>query len=188
MARVHPRGNFPRELRTRFINPRALRKERKDKFTLWDQEVRAALDKQFANAPSYKATILTLWDKYKSLALPNSNFVAELASGKKEAVYQRVWEMMLARHLDAIGYKVTTADEGPDFRIEHDGKAVWVEAICPEPKGIPQHYLEGPKPGEFKVGDVPHNEVLLRWTAAVKEKSEKLDGYRKKGIVKPGDA
>jgi len=185
--RAHPRGSFPRKLKTRLINPRAVQRQRKVKLVRWDERVRIALDKQFPDVPYYKASIIDLWEKYASLGLPNAHFVSELASGKKEVVLQRVWEMLLARHLDALGYKISTSDEGPDFRIERGGKTIWIEAICPEAKGIPQDWLEGPKPGEFKVGDVPHKEVLLRWTAAIKEKRDKLEGYRKKGIVRADD-
>jgi hypothetical protein len=186
--RAHPRGRPPRKLKTRLMNPEAFRKQRIDRLTLWDEQVRKALDKQLVNAPNYKASVIALWEKYKELGLPNKHFVSELSSGKKEALLQRVWEMMLARHLDGLGYKVTTADEGPDFRIEYDGKTIWVEAICPLPKGVRQDYVEAPKPGEFKVGDVPHDEVLLRWTAAINEKRRKLDSYRQKGIVGADDA
>jgi len=48
--------------------------------------------------------------------------------------------------------------------------------------------MEGPKPNDFKVGDFPHNEILLRWTAAFKEKWEKLGKYRAAGIVGEKDA
>jgi hypothetical protein len=186
--RAHPRGSFPRQLKTRFTNPRATQRHKKEKLTLWNERVLAFLDKKFPNAPHYKASIVALWEKYAALGLPNAHFVSELTSGKKEVMFQRVWEMMLARHLDALGYSITTSDEGPDFRIEHEGQTIWIEAVCPEPKGIPQDWLEGPKPGEFKVGSVPHTEVLLRWTAAIKEKSEKLQTYRKNGIVAANDA
>jgi hypothetical protein len=112
----------------------------------------------------------------------------ELTSGKKAAVFQRAWEMMLARHLDAQGYRLTTAAKGPDFRFEHNGLTVWVEAVSPEPEGVPDHWLEHPKPNEFKVGDVPHLEVLLRWTAAIKAKWDKLNAYIADGIVRANDA
>ena len=53
---------------------------------------------------------------------------------------------------------------------------------------FPDHWLEHLKPGEFKVGDVPHNEILLRWTAAIKAKWEKLKVYHTKNIVAASDA
>lgn len=95
---------------------------------------------------------------------------------------------MVARHLDALGYHITTRDVGPDFRFEHDGLTMWVEAISPEPKGLPEHWMTAPKADEFKVGNFPHNEILLRWTAALKEKWQKLQDYHQKKIIKENDA
>jgi type I restriction enzyme S subunit len=65
---------------------------------------------------------------------------------------------------------------------------VWVEAVSPEPKGVPDDWMQKPKPDEFKTGDVPHTEVLLRWTAAIKAKWEKYNKYREKKIVAANDA
>ena len=56
------------------------------------------------------------------------------------------------------------------------------------PKGVPGDWLEHPKPNEFKTGDVPHTEVLLRWTAALKAKCDKLDIDLKKKIIGENDA
>jgi type I restriction enzyme S subunit len=154
----------------------------------WNKEVLAFLDRQYPEAPYYKSSLAALWQKYLALGLPNAHFVSEFTSGKKEVVFQRAWEMMVALHLDAQGHRLTTSDEGPDFRLEHNGRTVWVEAVSPEPKGVPGDWLEHPKPGEFKVGDVPHTEVLLRWTAALNAKWEKLNTYREKGIVGENDA
>jgi type I restriction enzyme S subunit len=154
----------------------------------WNKEVLAFLDRHFPNSPNYKASLVTLWEKYLALGLPNAHFVSQFTSGKKEVVFQRAWEMMVARHLDAQGHHLTTSDEGPDFRFERENLTVWVEAISPEPKGLPAHWMEGPKPNEFKVGDFPHNEILLRWTSAFKEKWEKLGKYQEAGIVGEKDA
>lgn len=53
--------------------------------------------------------------------------------------------------------------------------------MCPEPVGIPGDWLQGL---------FPHEAILLRWTAAIKEKAEKLlgkpgkaEGYLRSGIV-----
>lgn len=153
-----------------------------------NREVTAFLDRQFPNAPGYKASLLSLWQTYLALGLPNAHFIKEFTSGKRECVFQRAWEMMLARHLDAQGHRLTSLDHGPDFRFDYRGLTVWVEAVSPEPKGVPGDWMEGPKPNEFKVGTFPHNEILLRWTAALKAKWEKLSKYRKDGIVRDTDA
>jgi hypothetical protein len=158
------------------------------KLARMDAKVRTFLAKEFAAAPNYQAHVLQLWDRYLDLGLPNDDFVAELTSGKKPSLFQRVWEMMVGRHLNAQGLKLACLGRGPDFRFERDGVTVWVEAIAPEPRGLPDHWLTGPARGEFRVGTVPHDEVLLRWTAAFKEKWRKLQDYQQKGIVGPGDA
>jgi type I restriction enzyme S subunit len=158
------------------------------KLVRMDAAVRAFLAKEFAHTPNYQTNVLRLWDRYRALGLPNDDFIAEFTSGKEPSLFQRVWEMMVARHLDAQGHKLTCLGRGPDFRFEYDGVTVWVEAIAPEPRGLPDHWLTSPAPGEFRVGTVPHDEVLLRWTAAFKEKWQKLQDYQRKGIVGPEHA
>lgn len=156
------------------------------KLSRMDVKVKAFLSKEFASAPNYQAHVVQLWDRYRDLNLPNDDFVAELTSGKKTSLFQRVWEMMVARHLDAQGHKLACLGRGPDFRFEHAGVTVWVEAIAPEPRGVPEPWLTGHAPGEVVNG--AYDEVLLRWTAAFKEKWERLQDYQCKGIVRPEDA
>lgn len=184
----HRRRKFPRALRNRFMGPRSARETVEQCRERWDRDVRAFLDRQYPDAPNYKASLLALWEKYLVLRLPSEHFVTEFTSGKKSVVFQRAWEMMVARHLDALGFSLTTAPHGPDFRFEHGGRTYWVEAVSPEPMGVPKDYLVGPKPGEFKVGDVPHEEVRRRWITAIKAKADKLAGYRAKRIVGDDDA
>jgi hypothetical protein len=183
LLRVFMRAQALREKRLRaLLHPKVA------KSAQWNAQVLRFLEEHYANAPNYRASLVALWRKYQSLGLPNAHFVSEFTSGKKTVVFQRAWEMMLARHLDAQHHHLTTADEGPDFRFEHNGLIVWVEAISPEPTGLPDDWLEPLKPGEFKVGNVPHQEILLRWTAAIKAKWDKLKGYRAKNIVGSNDA
>ena len=187
-SRKHARRKFPRALRDRFMGPRTARETEEQRYARWDRDVRSFLDKRYPKAPHYKASLITLWEKYLALKLPTEHFVTQFTSGKKAVVLQRAWEMMVARHLDAQGFAITTAPHGPDFRFEHAGRTYWVEAVSPEPMGIPEDYLEGPKPGEFKVGDVPHEEVRRRWITAIKAKAKQLTKHRAKGIVGDDDA
>lgn len=158
------------------------------KAELMDREMTVFLDRHLSGEPNYKASLLNLWRTYLALGLPNAHFVSEFTNGKRESLLQFGWQMMLARHLDAQGYLLTSPDHGPDFRFEHRGLIVWVEAIAPEPKGLPADWMTLPTPNTGRVGTVPHDEILLRWTAAFKEKWEKLGKYRKDGIVGANDA
>lgn len=81
---------------------------------------------------------------------------------------------------------------GPDFLLELGGKRLWVEVICPTPAGVPTDWLQIQV---NKVTSLPHEAILLRWTSAIKEKSEKLvgsldgnvRGYLDRGVVSPND-
>jgi type I restriction enzyme S subunit len=78
---------------------------------------------------------------------------------------------------------VKAGQKGPDFGIIHSGATIWIEAIVPAPEGIPEDYLRTPGIGEVVVKSMPHQEMLLRWTAALKEKRAKLQRYIETGII-----
>lgn len=81
---------------------------------------------------------------------------------------------------------------GPDFLLEVGGKRLWIEVICPTPAGVPVDWLQIQV---NKVTSMPHEAILLRWTSAIKEKSEKLvgsldgnvSGYLERGVVSHND-
>ena len=155
---------------------------------IMDETVVAFLGSYLSDSPRYQAFVIELWRQYLSLGLPNGNFVKELTSGKDERFNQRLWEMLLARHLHAQGHTLTSATRGPDLRFEREGRIIWVEAISPEPRGLPGDWMEPPQTNETRVGTVPHNEIVLRWTAAFKAKADKLAAYLRQGIVGQTDA
>jgi hypothetical protein len=72
-------------------------------------------------------------------------------------------------------------------------RKIWLETICPEPRGIPDEWLNA-RLNEMRTK--PAKQILLRWTAAIKEKAEKLlgnrerqvAGYIERGVVGPEDA
>ena len=65
--------------------------------------------------------------------------------------------------------------------------------MCPEPIGVPDTWLDS-QPGV--ASDVPHKEILLRWTSAIRAKAVKLvgsadgsvKGYLQTRVVGPHDA
>jgi hypothetical protein len=57
----------------------------------------------------------------------------------------------------------------PDLLVHHGGRNIWIEVICPEPVGIPMEWLQSKLD---EVITLPHEAILLRWTAAIKEKAE----------------
>lgn len=132
------------------------------------------------------------WQRYCDEGLADPHFSHELANGSECVYRQRVGEMLLAEKLWSDGFTLTSASEGPDFRAEKNGEVFWIELITPEPTGIPEDFLKGSLNGVYTL---PHEQILLRWTAAIAEKVCKLrgnaehavSGYLQKGIVKPDE-
>jgi type I restriction enzyme S subunit len=126
--------------------------------------------------------------------LADSNFTNELCSNDEQKYWGRVSEALLAARLKQVGITPEPSrNSGPDFLLINKGQKIWVEVICPEPKGIPLEWLD---PEQVNARKYPHEQILLRWTSAIKEKSEKLlgnedgavKGYINKGIVESTDA
>jgi len=123
--------------------------------------------------------LLAMWDRFAPHA--DGSFVEEFCSGDDSKFHQRYWEMLLAEHLEHCGFTISSAEEGPDLRAVKDGEVYWFEAVVPDvgtgANRLPDGYLHS----DFS--SVPHEAILLRWTAAIKEKCTKYAAYRKKGIV-----
>jgi hypothetical protein len=155
------------------------------KLARMDDKARLFLAAHLAQAPLLQAELTELWSTFRDLGLPNDDFIAEFTNGKPASLAQRTWEMLLARHLHLQSHTLTCPNGGPDLRFDLDGRTVWVEAVAPEPKGLPPDWLD---PSFTGVRAFPHEQILLRWTTALDAKWKKLLEYRAKGIVAAADA
>lgn len=125
--------------------------------------------------------------------LGDPNLPSELCSSDDARYWQRLSEVLLANEMLEVGLRLTPSRNGPDFLIEINGRKIWVEVICPQASGVPEDWMA--QPTGQAVG-FPHEALLLRWTAAIKEKAEKLlgnpasatNGYIDKGVVAANDA
>lgn len=140
-------------------------------------QVVAFLDQRFPNNPTAQTYFVELWEWFAASGLSGANFVADLTSDEEYKFWQMAWEMVLAKELATSDVELCPrAEEGPDFGIPFGQSTLWVEAICPTPEGIPKDYLTPLKPKEIRVFSMPHKEMLLRWTSALREKKQKLEG------------
>ena len=122
-----------------------------------------------------KEFVESLWPIYRPLADPH------FRSDARNHFLQRFWEMYLACTLLERGLPlVRSGNEGPEFYFEFNRQRIWVEAIAPGAGSGPDHVL-GIQRGE--VHNVPEEQILLRFTAAICAKQEKLESARAKGIV-----
>lgn len=125
--------------------------------------------------------------------LADRKFEIELTDNSDEKFWSCISEALVYKRLrDKVVTSRSNVGVGPDFLLQVEQKRVWVEVICPAPTGVPADWLD------IQIGQVtsmPHEAILLRWTAAIKEKTEKLvgsldgkvRGYLEQGIVAPED-
>lgn len=131
--------------------------------------------------------------KYIKLNPSDGEVEKNLCSKNKNKYWQQLSEVLLADKIIKAGIQITRETSGPDFLVEHEGKRIWIEVITPEPTDIPNEWINSEM---GKVIGMPHEAMLLRWTAAIKQKAEVLlggtakipNGYIKKNIVGSGDA
>lgn len=150
-------------------------------------------------ADLYRARIERVCDAFLESGLADSRYESELITEGKfwsrasEAlIYERI------KHIDRPPRE--NIGVGPDFLLTDGSRRIWVEVICPEAVGIPQDWLEiclnqvgTPLHKQIPVITPPHEQILLRWTSAIKTKFDGLvgkpekEGYLEKGIVKKDD-
>ena len=137
-----------------------------------------------------------LCKRHIELGLADQDFENRLCNGSDAEYWQRLSEALLAGELLNAGLDLRPSRDGPDLLLMHEGRKIWIEVICPEPRDIPDDWLSYEPSQEFSSVSFPHEEILLRWTAAIKEKAEKLLGnpeknilgYLKKDVVSPDDS
>jgi hypothetical protein len=102
---------------------------------------------------------------------------------------QRFWELRLAASFLDLGYVLEGGGEGrPDLATRlPTGERLWVEAVAPT-LGAPNNPDRPPDlipDGRFR--PVPIEQVLMRYTQALREKRDRFSAYRQEGLVAEGD-
>jgi len=128
------------------------------------------------------------------LKLADPKFLKEIATDSEQSFWACMSEALVAARLRGkqFGSRVNLG-AGPDFLLLDGIRKIWVEVVCPAPVGIPDDWLN---PENNKAQNFPHEQILLRWTSAIKSKAEALIGsvdgekvgYLKSGVVAPEDA
>lgn len=143
-----------------------------------------------STAVRLRAALLESCQTALDAALLDAGALGRLCGTDDGLYWGAMSEVLLADKLVRAGLQPAHQEPGPDFRIEHGGKTIWIEAITPLPSGVPCDWLNH----STGVVDFPAEALLLRWTAAIKEKAQKLlgrpgdPGYLAKGIVQTEDA
>jgi hypothetical protein len=138
------------------------------------------------------AALTTAYDRFHAERLADRHFDEGLLSDSESQSEARMGELLFAMLLWQSDFKLSSANAGPDIRAAKGDVTICFEVITPEPKGFPEGYLDPSAANNGVVRRVPHEERILRWTHALKTKSDKWigeesedgePGWLRKGIV-----
>lgn len=106
-------------------------------------------------------------------------------------LHQRFWEMYLGATLLDAGHQITAPKPGPDFRLRLGDRTVWIEAVAAtpgdpgRPDSVPRYE---PKEGVIEGHYVPHDQIVLRCTAAIAAKFPvQYNRHVQMGLIGPAD-
>jgi type I restriction enzyme S subunit len=151
------------------------------------------LEERYPNNFTAQSHFGELLSAYQGCGLAPPHLLQELATGEEGKFWAHMWEALLYHHLSGQGFEfrrgaVTKAGQrGPDFGIIHEDRTIWIEAVTTSPEGLPTEHLTPPRRGEFKTLSMPHEQMLLRWTSALKYKRDKLAAYVKDEVIPATD-
>lgn len=160
--------------------------------------IRAHIEKRFSGEHPRRIAVreylASACERFVNRGLADPKFASELASGPEQKFWACVSEALIADRLRDKQFGArNTPGEGPDFLVMDGARRIWIEVMCPEPINLPAGWLNPPS---GVVIDFPHEQILLRWTSAIKAKAEALigssdgkqAGYIKSGLVASDDA
>lgn len=138
--------------------------------------------------------LVCTYDRFRAEGLADDHFEIQLTSGDPNTYTQRVSELLLAELLWSDGFHLSSNAKGPDFKASKGGKSAWVELVTPT-QSVELADLLAPVSSGTLLRSFPHEEINLRWTSVISEKSQKLlgdasgkkKGYIADGIVAPND-
>jgi len=120
---------------------------------------------------AYRQELIRVCNEFVDRGLADQKFSRELTSGQDSKFWACISEALLADRLHNKVFPDRSAvGEGPDFLVMDRDRKVWIEVICPEPHGVPAGWLAL----DGGSTDFPHVAILLRWTAAIKERPRNL--------------
>lgn len=85
--------------------------------------------------------LMTIGEVYLAMPNPDHNFVPDFQT---ENFDSRLWELYLLACFREQGVKVAQDHPSPDFHIERDGHACWVEAVTANPQDRSAHDITVP--------------------------------------------
>lgn len=145
------------------------------------------------NCAAWREHMIGACEAFVDSGLADPKFLAELATGDEQKLWSCFSEALVALQLRNLQPVTNRAGAGPDFLLARPDGNIWVEVVCPTPGDLATDWL---KPTYGVARSVPHEQILLRWTSAIKAKADALlgsidgttVGYLASGVVRREDA
>ncbi|NJC44725.1 UNVERIFIED_ORG: hypothetical protein FHT06_001964 [Xanthomonas campestris] len=133
------------------------------------------------HAVAHRMKAEAMWEKYAPYA--DRNFLSSL----RIDFHARFWEMLLCTQLLVAGFEVVKeSDAGPEFYVTVNGRRMWIEAVSPK-AGIGPDAVPSIEYGPDAAGTVPIDQIVLRITAALREKLLHYQRARASGRISQED-
>lgn len=145
------------------------------------------------NCVAWREHMISACSHFVDSGLADPRFLSELGVGDEQKLWSCFSEALVALRLRDLQPVPGRGGVGPDFLLARPEGNIWVEVVCPGPGDLAKDWS---KPTFGVARSVPHDQILLRWTSAIKAKADALlgsrdgavGGYLASGIVQPKDA
>jgi hypothetical protein len=137
------------------------------------------------NAEAWRQAMTATCKSFASSGLCDPKFSTEMECMDKGKTWSCISEALVYTLLKEKKFlSRQNLGSGPDFLVTDGERRVWIEVVCPEPSGLSEDWLNCVPD---KVWSFPHQEILLRWTSAIKAKADKFESYLSNKVVSSED-
>lgn len=146
---------------------------------------------RITGSQQWKEHISELLAVYLNSGLAPPHLQQEIETRSEQKIMAYAWEAMLYHHFRNLGFQFRTdhlhksGQDGPDIGIICARHTIWIEAVVPEPKDIPPEWVNQTPP---MVMSMPEEQMLLRWTSALRDKNENLKKRLQTGVVQSDES
>ena len=141
---------------------------------------RSMRDRENIRAERARERCENLWIEFAEFS--DRNFLSDFPIN----LNQRWFEMYLTVLFVRKGMSIRCSKPGPDICLNHEGKRIWIEAVCPNP-GNACRTDSVPELVSNTAQEVPFSQYALRIRSSLEAKQEKYRKYLDNEIVNEND-
>ena len=110
--------------------------------------LRTAIEQRYPHSggsvPAMRERLIAIAQEYLDNGRGDANAEQRLCSNNTHTYWQQLSEVLLGHQLTNAATPFSHQAVGPDFRIDNEGRRIWVEVITPTPVNVPAEWLAQP--------------------------------------------